>query len=105
MRNKEEWLEKQLKLLKELGYSEEDLKVQEPTIKLNMKLEPQDITHEMLEQYTPEKTELICGELYGGGRELTKMFELLLYNIGIQEAIKYAPREVWLKALELDDRK
>lgn len=68
--------------------------------KLEPKLEAQDMSESLYKSLSPEKIQLIEGKLYGGGEELAKMFAMLLYNLGIEEAIKFAPRELWLKALE-----
>lgn len=64
------------------------------------KLEGQNVTLGVFEQYIPEKIELLDGKICEGGKDLEKLFELILYNIGIEKAIKYAPKELWLEALE-----
>lgn len=67
--------------------------------RLEPKLEPQDISDSLFRSLSPEKPQLTEGKLYGGREELAKMFALLLYNLGIEEAVKFAPKELWLKAL------
>jgi hypothetical protein len=69
-------------------------------IELKAKLSGSKLSIEELEENVPENLELIGGRIEGR----FKMFEALLYNIGIKSAVKFAPKELWEAALkELDD--
>jgi hypothetical protein len=68
-------------------------------IKLKAKLSGCKLSIEELEESMPKNLELIGGRIEGR----FKMFEALLYNIGIKAAVKFAPKELWEAALkELD---
>jgi hypothetical protein len=69
-------------------------------IKLKVKLSGCKLSIEEFEEHMPKNLELIGGSIEGR----FKMFEALLYNIGIRSAVKFAPKELWEAALkELDD--
>jgi hypothetical protein len=48
----------------------------------------------------PEKMELIDGRLFWSQRERLAMLAALLENVGLAEAVRLAPREHWLEALD-----
>jgi hypothetical protein len=64
-------------------------------IKLKAKLSGCKLSIEELEEHMPKNLELIDGRIEGR----FKMFEALLYNIGIKAAVKFAPKELWEMAL------
>jgi hypothetical protein len=47
----------------------------------------------------PEKMELISGKLFGAERYRLGMLGAMLEQVGLIEAVKLAPRELWLEAL------
>jgi len=47
----------------------------------------------------PEKMELIDGKLFWSDRERMAMLGSVLEMVGLAEAVKLAPRELWLEAL------
>jgi hypothetical protein len=47
----------------------------------------------------PEKLELIEGKLFWSDRERIAMLGSVLEMVGLAEAVKLAPRELWLQAL------
>ncbi|HTE85799.1 MAG TPA: hypothetical protein VK821_13805 [Dehalococcoidia bacterium] len=52
--------------------------------------------------FTPEKIELIDGDLLYGPEDhegRRNLLQLLLTNEGLQEAVRLAPAEVWREAL------
>jgi hypothetical protein len=51
-------------------------------------------------EYIPEKLELCDGILIGDKEQARKLLLLLLYNIGLEEAVKLAPKELWKQALK-----
>jgi hypothetical protein len=87
-----------LKLYEQMGIKLEEPK--EPELKLEPQLEPLYLNFQMLNEYTPEKIELDGGVLYFGEPWISRMFLLHLYHIDLNEAVKFAPKEMWLKALE-----
>jgi len=71
--------------------------------KLTPGLQPQPINWEHYLHWTPEKIELIEGFLIDGPDEHTtreKLFLALLINLGLERAVRFAPREQWEKALQ-----
>jgi len=52
----------------------------------------------------PERMELIDGRLFWSQRERLGMLAALLENVGLAEAVRLAPRERWLEALDALDR-
>lgn len=48
----------------------------------------------------PEKMELIDGRLFWSQRERLGMLAALLENVGLAEAVRLAPRDRWLEALD-----
>jgi hypothetical protein len=68
--------------------------------KLKIKLEPQNITDNIYEKYTPgeNKLEIINGEFLSK-RERENLLQLLLYNMGLKEAVKFLPKDLLEKAL------
>lgn len=67
--------------------------------KIKPDLKPQLVNYEMFCDYTPEKLELLDGILLGDIEESKKLLLLLLYNIGLEEAVKLAPKELWEQAI------
>ncbi|HEX3046720.1 MAG TPA: hypothetical protein VHY08_18340 [Bacillota bacterium] len=67
--------------------------------KILPELKPQLIDAEMFDDYTPEKLELFDGVLLGDIEEAKKLLLLLLFNIGLEEAVKLAPKELWEQAI------
>ena len=51
----------------------------------------------------PEKFELIDGRLFWSQEERLALLAALLENVGLVEAVRLAPRERWLAALERAD--
>ena len=47
----------------------------------------------------PEKMELINGKLFGVERYRLGMLAAMLEQVGLREAVKLAPKELWLEAL------
>lgn len=91
-------------------YSDEDkaefvLNSKEPICKLIPSLKGQELDFDDYERYTPEKFEYFDGYIFGNKITASKLLALLMTNLGIETVIKLAPREVWLKALELDAKK
>ncbi len=62
-------------------------------------LKPQLVDVDIFCEYTPEKLELFDGIVLGDIQESKKLLLLLLYNIGLQETIKLAPKELWEQAI------
>ena len=57
-----------------------------------------------LDSVLPEKMELIGGKLFWSERERLGMLSAMLEQVGLREAVKLAPRELWLEALrQLDE--
>jgi hypothetical protein len=52
-----------------------------------------------LDTVLPEKMELIEGKLFGTERWRLGMLGAMLEQVGLVEAVKLAPRELWLEAL------
>ena len=52
-----------------------------------------------LDDVLPEKMELIEGKLFWSQRERLGMLGAMLEQVGLVEAVKLAPRELWLEAL------
>jgi hypothetical protein len=52
-----------------------------------------------LETVLPEKMELIEGKLFGAERWRLGMLSAMLEQVGLVEAVKLAPKELWLEAL------
>jgi hypothetical protein len=52
-----------------------------------------------LERVLPEKMELIDGKLFWSERERLGMLSAMLEQVGLREAVKLAPKELWLNAL------
>lgn len=52
----------------------------------------------------PEKMELIDGKLFWSRRERLGMLACMLEQVGLREAVKLAPKALWLEALkEVED--
>lgn len=62
-------------------------------------LKPQAVTCDLYYDYTPEKFELIDGVVFGDEEELKKLLLLLMYNIGLEETVKLAPKTLWKEAI------
>lgn len=54
---------------------------------------PQQITYSQYERYTPEKIELIKGNLLYSEQERIDLLMLLLYNVGLETFIQHLPKE------------
>lgn len=52
-----------------------------------------------LDGVLPEKMELIDGKLFWSQRERLAMLSAMLEQVGLREAVKLAPKELWLEAL------
>ena len=52
-----------------------------------------------LETVLPEKMELIDGKLFWSERERLGMLAAMLEQVGLVDAVKLAPKELWLDAL------
>ena len=52
-----------------------------------------------LDSVLPEKMELIDGKLFWSERERLGMLAAMLEQVGLREAVKLAPKELWLEAL------
>ena len=52
-----------------------------------------------LDDVLPEKMELIEGKLFWSERERLGMLAAMLEQVGLVEAVKLAPKELWLEAL------
>jgi hypothetical protein len=66
-------------------------------------LDPRRITMDEYHAHTPEKFELWEGYLFSPGdfdRERRHLLALLLVNVGLTDAVRLAPRELWQEALE-----
>lgn len=57
------------------------------------KREPQSLTVDLWESYTPEKLELIDGQALWGSKERMRMLLVLLYNVGWDELIRELPTD------------
>jgi hypothetical protein len=53
-----------------------------------------------LDTVLPEKMELIEGKLFWSQRERLGMLSAMLEQVGLVEAVKLAPKELWLEALK-----
>jgi hypothetical protein len=65
-------------------------------------LAPRPITLDQYMELTPEKLELIQGYLIAPPdwtEERVQLLALLLTNVGLLEALRLAPRELWEEAL------
>jgi len=62
-------------------------------------LKSEKITYETYLAYSPEKIELIEGNLCNDEAALKQLLVLLMYNIGLEETVRLAPRELWEQAL------
>jgi hypothetical protein len=67
--------------------------------KIKPELKPQLINAEIFDDYTPEKLELYDGVFLGDIEESKKLLLLLLYNIGLEETVKLASKELWEQAI------
>jgi len=52
----------------------------------------------------PEKLEVVRGKLLWSDQERIALLAMLLENVGIDEAVRLAPRETWLAALGIEDQ-
>ncbi len=67
--------------------------------KLIPALKQQLVNAGMFCDYTPEKLELFDGIILGDIEESKKLLLLLLYNIGLEETVKLAPKKLWELAI------
>ena len=70
-------------------------------------LEARPITFEHYQAFTPEKVELLRGYLIAPAdspEERRQLLALLLVNLGLVEAVKLAPEDLWREALQLANR-
>ena len=64
---------------------------------------PRPITMREYHSYAPEKLELIGGFLIDGAanpEERRALLGLLLVNVGLIDAVRFAPEKLWREALE-----
>jgi hypothetical protein len=54
---------------------------------------PQKITYSQYERYTPEKLELLDGNLLWNEQERMNLLLLLLYNVGLEALVQHLPKE------------
>ncbi|ESU73438.1 hypothetical protein T260_02445 [Geobacillus thermopakistaniensis] len=52
---------------------------------------PQPVTYSQYERYTPEKLELVQGDLLWSDQERIDLLMLLLYNVGLEAFIQQLP--------------
>jgi hypothetical protein len=57
-----------------------------------------------LDDVLPEKMELIEGKLFWGERYRLGMLAAMLVQVGLKDAVRLAPRELWLEALRQADK-
>lgn len=55
--------------------------------------EPQKVTYEQYQKYTPEKIEVINNNLFFSEQERINMLMLLMLNIGLDTVVQNLPRE------------
>ena len=55
--------------------------------------EPQQVTYSQYERYTPEKVELIKGNLLYSEQERINLLLLLLYNVGLEAFLQHLPEK------------
>ncbi|CAN7220989.1 hypothetical protein [Rossellomorea sp. LjRoot5] len=75
----------------------EYLCTEERTIKkLKLKLEPQSVDHKMMQEYLPEKWEIIRndGRLLYSDEDIQKVIILLTFNIGVKKSLDVIPIEL-----------
>jgi hypothetical protein len=53
-----------------------------------------------LDAVLPEKMELIDGKLFWSARERLGMLSAMLEQVGLVDAVKLAPKALWLEALK-----
>jgi hypothetical protein len=56
-----------------------------------------------LDGVLPEKMELIDGKLFWSDRERLGMLAAMLEQVGLREAVKLAPKDLWLEALRQNE--
>jgi hypothetical protein len=56
---------------------------------------------DQLAEMLPEKMELIEGKLFWSQRERIGMLAAMLEQVGLVEAVRLAPKELWLEALRI----
>ncbi|WP_163152591.1 hypothetical protein [Anoxybacillus sp. MB8] len=54
---------------------------------------PQKITYSQYKRYTPEKLELLDGNLLWNEQERMNLLLLLLYNVGLESFVQHLPKE------------
>ncbi|MEW5323798.1 hypothetical protein V2J23_17265 [Geobacillus thermoleovorans] len=54
---------------------------------------PQKITYSQYKRYTPEKLELLNGNLLWNEQERMNLLLMLLYNVGLEALIQHLPKE------------
>jgi hypothetical protein len=54
---------------------------------------PQKITYSQYERYTPERLELLNGNLLWNEQERMNLLLLLLYNVGLEALVQHLPKE------------
>lgn len=55
--------------------------------------EPQQVTYSQYKRYTPEKVELIKGNLLYSEQERINLLLLLLYNVGLEAFLQHLPEK------------
>lgn len=76
-------------------------------INLDLKLEPQSVSHKMMKEYLPERWELVRdnGRLLYSDKEIQKAMILLIYNIGVEKSLDMLPTELIEEYLQKKDER
>jgi hypothetical protein len=74
---------------------------------LELKLEPQSVSHKMMKEYLPERWELVRdnGRLLYSDKEIQKALILLIYNIGVEKSLDMLPTELIEEYLQKKDER
>lgn len=67
--------------------------------KLEIKMEPQQINFKLANYYLPEKWELVDGKLLFSEEELLNVLKLIVYNLGVEQALSVIPKDLIEKYL------
>jgi hypothetical protein len=75
--------------------------------KLNLKLEPQPVNHDIIQTFLPEKWELPRGNgrLLYSDEEIQRALMLLMFNLGIEKSLEIVPIELIEKYLSKKKKK
>lgn len=87
----------------------EYLNSKEKDMELELKLESQSVSHKMMQEYLPERWELVRenGRLLYSDKEIQKALILLIYNIGAEKSLDMLPTELieeYLQKKSLKDK-